>query len=137
MISDIISHYRIIKKIGMGGMGEVYLAEDTKLPRRVALKHMADRIAEFGADGASMTFVLLSFNRNPDSVRRDLRKSLSGDERKYRSYWTLFANRDKLAWSEENLKYVPRFFAAAVIGENPQVFDLPMPPLSTRTGTTK
>src|SRR5689334_15162663 len=38
MIRDNISHYRVIQKIGAGGMGEVYLAEDTHLRRRVALK---------------------------------------------------------------------------------------------------
>ncbi|MEK6288181.1 MAG: protein kinase [Acidobacteriota bacterium] len=38
MIGEILSHYRIISKIGAGGMGEVYLAEDTRLDRKVAVK---------------------------------------------------------------------------------------------------
>src|SRR6266480_6688119 len=33
-----LAHYQIVKKIGAGGMGQVFLAEDTKLDRRVAIK---------------------------------------------------------------------------------------------------
>ena len=100
-----------------------------------AASYIADRIAEFGTDPMSVALGIAGYNRSPDSVRNDLRSVLNS-KNKERSFWTLVANSDKLDhyFQGENVKYVPKFFAAAIVGETPWAFGLEMKqPLSTQT----
>ncbi len=101
-----------------------------------AAHYIADRMAELGDDAESMTLVLLSYNRGPEWVRDSLRQLRDTDNYE-RNFWTLFANRAQLdeQFRKENADYVPRFFAAAIVGENPQSFELQTPPLTTLADT--
>jgi serine/threonine protein kinase len=97
-----------------------------------AAHYIADRMAELGEDSNTMTLVLLSYNIGPQWVVDTLRRLRETDDYQ-RNFWTLFKHRDQLddGFRREGAAYVPAFFAAAIIGENPRNFGLSTPALST------
>ena len=102
-----------------------------------AAHYIADHMAELGDDAESMTLVLLSYNTGSTFVRGSLRELRDSDDFE-RTFWMLFRNRHRLGESfrNEGAGYVPMFFAAAIIGENPKSFGMKVEPLSTLTGVS-
>ena len=97
-----------------------------------AARYITDSLDQFKDDPMKEALAILSYNRGVQQTRRDL-KLLSNDQNRGCSICTLNADRSKLdeTFRYESVFYVPRFFAAAIIGENPQAFGLPGQPLSS------
>ncbi len=96
-----------------------------------AARYITDGMKRFEGDPMKEALALLSYNRGGNQVVNDL--SLIGDGDKTCSICALTAGRDKLdaTFRDESVYYVPLFFAAAIIGENPQAFGLGNQPLSS------
>jgi membrane-bound lytic murein transglycosylase D len=97
-----------------------------------AARYLAESIETFKGDQMKEALALLAYNRGAQKLIRELRVVVNDQNRRC-SICALTADRSKLdeTFRSESVFYVPRFFAAAIIGENPQVFGLASQPLSS------
>jgi membrane-bound lytic murein transglycosylase D len=97
-----------------------------------AARYITDSVQAFPNDPMKEALAILAYNRGAQQTARDLQVVLN-DQNRLCSICALTADRSKLddTFRNESVFYVPRFFAAAIIGENPQVFGIQMQPLSS------
>ena len=101
---------------------------------KAASKYMKQLTGRIGTGPLSVPLAIASYNSGQGGLASNLKNALGGNNSQERSFWTLVANAPKLSkqFQAENVKYVPKFFAAAIIGENPRDFGINLPPLSTK-----
>jgi hypothetical protein len=127
-----IGMFQFLPKTGeLYGLSELELLDVAK-SADAAARYITESMDTFKGDPMKEALALLAYNRGSYKTARDL-KILLNDQNKQCSICALTADRSKLdeTFRSENVFYVPRFFAAAIIGENPQAFGLRMQPLST------
>lgn len=97
-----------------------------------AARYIANSIAQFKDDPMKEALALLAYNRGSNKVGQDVAATVTPDSASC-SICALTAASARLdqTFQDENVSYVPRFFAAAIIGENPSSFGLVTQPLST------
>jgi soluble lytic murein transglycosylase-like protein len=105
---------------------------DVEKSARAAARYIAKNIEQFKDDPMKEALALLAYNRGENNTAQSLGQVLNDQNRRC-SVCALADARAELDknFREENVHYVPRFFAAAIIGENPQAFGLGHQPLSS------
>jgi hypothetical protein len=130
---------------------------EPRLAARAASKYFRKMIDDiFGADAVGFPLAIGAYNRGEGSTKKHITEAAAISSAPRISFWVLIETKDELLeklekdsakktgdenetaqtpffmrqFEAENIKYVPKFFAAAIIGENPKTFGLNMPPLS-------
>lgn len=100
---------------------------------RAAASYMKALTGRYGTGPSSVPLAIGSYNSGEGGLSQNLEKALSSGQDLPRDFWTLIEKGDILSkqFQAENFKYVPKFFAAAIIGENPQDFGLNLQPISS------
>ncbi|MBO0858719.1 MAG: protein kinase [Chloracidobacterium sp.] len=106
-------------------------------PRKIAqaaARYFEDLTGRFGRDADAMTLAMLAYNCGENCVARDIEEIKAMNFRPI-SFWTLLENNSRLSvpLGAESRNYAPRFFAAAILGENPRRFGLEIQRLSAYT----
>lgn len=99
----------------------------------IAATYVKDLEAKYGTGPLSVPLAIASYNSGEGGLSGNLVKTLNSVRGSERSFWSLVADSSQLSsqFQRENIKYVPHFFGAAIVGENPRVFGVDLPPLST------
>jgi membrane-bound lytic murein transglycosylase D len=126
----------------MAGTAERYglqlTPEDERCdPRKIAqaaARYLEDLTRRFGQDADAMTLAMLAYNCGESCVGRAI-EELKAMNLQPTNFWTLLENNARLSapLGAESRRYTPRFFAAAILGENPQRFGLEIQRLSAYT----
>lgn len=100
-----------------------------------AARYMKFLAGRYGTGALSVPLAIASYNSGQGGLSSNLQTALAEESNQERSFWTLVANEGKLSaqFQKENIKYVPKFFAAAIVGENPTIFGVKKPPISSNT----
>ncbi len=103
---------------------------------RAAAMYLKSLIDSSGTGAESVPLAIAGYNSGQGAMRINLREVLQAKGQENRSFWTMVENDDAMIskystqFKRENTNYVPKFFAAAIIGENPQDFGVNQKPLS-------
>lgn len=125
-----------------------------KLAAQAASKYLKKIIDDiFGSDAVGIPLAISAFNRGEGSTKKHITDVTAISNASRISFWVLIDTQEKLIeklekdaagksaeesklpvyvqqFQLENIRYVPKFFAAAIIGENPKTFGINLPPLS-------